>query len=625
MKELWKYYVPIPGIDNIGKPIVVEGGRGSGKTMLFQCNSWRENLARIKKEQKRSNAIYNDFPFIGIYYRVDTTFVSSMIGKRRDDWHSIFETYISICILQEILDLSIELNKDNLFNNIRLKEFVEKYSKKLCPTSGLDNLIDFRSEIEIYLDQIEDMINGRKQSQELRFVKAHRFITDLCSDCSRLFEKEDILYKIFIDEYETLQEYQQEIVNTFIKHSSLPVIFNIGLRPQGFKTHRTISETETIESPHDYEELSLRIEDKKYETILKQICEKRIELGKDLGEIPETASTDIEYYLKNYTVKTEVKYIIDSKIEPKFLKELPELIENRGREEGLNDELIEKYKKGLYEDVDILTKRIHYVILNVKTRYTPKIEDLYNGYETKSDVYKEWIHNRKNGAIFLLAKDFQKEKMYFGFNTYSALSSNVVRYFLELCEQAFRIAFLDNDYRWDKTIDPKIQTDAAKYVSNYKIIDIAGYEPHGKELRIFAQYLGQLFHRLHTNPKTTLGEPEQNHFSTTDLTLTNNTKTLLDYAIMCNVLQMREPTKKKNSTSSPETVDYYLNRIYSPHFEISYRSQRKIKIDVDLLEKMLSGDSNIAKTASDECYKIVTGQIQSIKEYKTRSFEEFEE
>ena len=35
MKDLWKYYVPVPGLESTGKPIVVEGGRGSGKTMFF--------------------------------------------------------------------------------------------------------------------------------------------------------------------------------------------------------------------------------------------------------------------------------------------------------------------------------------------------------------------------------------------------------------------------------------------------------------------------------------------------------------------------------------------------------------------------------------------------------------
>ena len=37
MTHLLKYYVPFSRLDAAAKPVVVEGGRGSGKTMLFQC------------------------------------------------------------------------------------------------------------------------------------------------------------------------------------------------------------------------------------------------------------------------------------------------------------------------------------------------------------------------------------------------------------------------------------------------------------------------------------------------------------------------------------------------------------------------------------------------------------
>ena len=70
MKELWKYYVPFSKLDNTCKPIVVEGGRGSGKTMFFQCNSWRQILSKLSNEEKPLSDILNEEGFIGIYYRV---------------------------------------------------------------------------------------------------------------------------------------------------------------------------------------------------------------------------------------------------------------------------------------------------------------------------------------------------------------------------------------------------------------------------------------------------------------------------------------------------------------------------------------------------------------------------
>jgi hypothetical protein len=604
MKNLWKYYVPFPGLDSAGKPVVVQGGRGSGKTMFFQCNSWRQVLSKISKEQQPASKLIDDIGFVGIYYRVDTTFVSSMIGREEEHWNSIFETYFSICIVQEILDLIITLSHDMPINENELSLFVYEYSKRFNPNSLSDSLNDFRQETNIYLDVIEDKINGysNRNQATLRWVNAHRLISDICGSCNKLFGK-DVLFKIFIDEYETLQEYQQKIINTLIKHSTLPVIFNIGLRPKGMKTKETISKTETIEAPHDYELITLGIDSTMYLEILRKICEKRILMGKEQGKIPANAPDDIEYYLGTYKVDDEIALITNSSLNAPHLQELKKVIAELGKKQGCSKEEIQEYTKTLCNKAPLINSRLHYALLCQQTIYTPTLKELYKAYIENTKRYTDWMHNRKYGLVFLLCKEFKRQKLYYGFEVYAALSSNIVRYFLELCEQAFQIAFLDN-YSWNSPISPEIQTEAAKHVSEYKVLDIAGYEPYGKELRIFIQYLGQIFYRLHTADLNTLGEPEPNHFSTKDLSLPSRIKELISSAIMWNVLQEGEPTKRKQSKLSPETVDYYMNKIYVPYFGISYRNQRKIQLDVSILKLLFSGDDSTAKMGFRNYFKL---------------------
>ncbi len=602
MKDLWKYYVPFPGLDSTGKPLVVEGGRGSGKTMFFQCNSWRQKILEFQKNSKPITNLLNSEDFVGIYYRVDTTFVSSMREREEDNWEAIFETYLGICILKEILDLIYTLNKSMNLSESALSEFALSFSKKLNTNSTTDSIGKFQKDCDIFLDIIEDKINGSETLANLRCINANRFITDVCVATRNLLGNDDLLFKIFIDEYETLQEYQQKIVNTLIKHSSLPVIFNIGLRPKGMKTSETISETETIEAPHDYELLLLGFEQEQYPEIIKSICKKRIALGKEQGKIPESASEDIKFYLGDYSIDIELDRIKQSGKKPPHIEKLHKLIITRGQEEGYTTQEVEEFCKKLCDEAPILNSRMHYALLCKKTHYTPTLKELYNSYTSNDAKYNDWIHNRKNGVIYLLCKETKREKMYFGFDVFSALSSNIVRYFLELCEQAFKIAFL-NDYDWNTQISPEMQTEAAKYVSEYKIVDIAGYEPYGKQLRIFVQYLGQIFYKLHTTEDNTLGEPEPNHFNTKDLSLPDLSKKIISSAIMWNVLQEGETTKKKQSKLSPETVDYYLNKIYVPYFGISYRNQRKIFISVEILQDLLAGDEESAKSGFKKFFK----------------------
>ena len=602
MRDLWKYYVPFPGLDSSGKPLVVEGGRGSGKTMFFRCNSWRQKVLEYNKNSVSLKQLIEKEEFIGFYYRVDTSFVSSMCEREESNWGKIFETYLGICLLIEILDFLYEIEQNVEINESKLLEFVRTFSKRLNRTNETDSIKTFRIQCDEYLDIIEDKVNGTTTTLDgLRFINVNRFITDICQYLLVLFNKKELLFKVFIDEYETLLEYQQKIINTLIKHSTLPVIFNIGLRPKGMKTNATISETEFIESPHDYEILPIGFHKDQYPDILKKICEKRISLGKEQGKIPKAAPEDIEYYLTNYSIDLELERIEKSTKKYPHKDKLNKLIRERSNLEHYDEKEVETFCKTLCYEAPALNSRLHYALLCKKTTYTPTIKELYTSYINKDERYLDWFHNRKNGVIYLLCKETKHPKLYYGFDVFTRLSSNIVRYFLELCEQTFNIAFLNN-YQWDQPISPEIQTDAARYVSDYKIIDIKG-KAKGKELRIFVQYLGQIFYKLHTEEDTTLGEPEPNHFNTKDLSLDSSDKEILDYAVLTNVLQEGGVTKRKQSRLSPETVDYYLNKIYVPYFGISYRNQRKITFSVNILHKLLSGNEDIAKCGLNDYFK----------------------
>ena len=520
MKDLWKYYVPFPGLDGAGKPLIVEGGRGSGKTMFFQCNSWRQVASQLRKNEEPISDLLDKRDFVGIYYRVDTTFVSSMYGREEDNWGSIFETYLGICILKEFLDMLSSLRSGMSLDELSVINFVKDFSKRLNPNSTVDSIQSFQRECNFYLDIIEDKINGVNQSNslEVRYITVHRFVTDLCLYMQKLLQRDNLLFKVFIDEYETLQEYQQKIINTLIKHSTLPLIFNIGMRPKGMKTPQTISQTETIEAPHDYELLPLGVDSENYAEIVKDICKKRILLGKEQGKIPADAPDDIEYYLGNYSIDYEVDKLSQTSLAWPHVEKLRDAIALMGKTEGLSETEISDYTKVLCDNAPLLNSRVHYALICKKTQYTPKVKELYEAFTTKNERYREWMHNRKFAALFLLCRESKKEKMYYGFDVYSILSSNIVRYFLELCEHAFQIAFLD-DYAWNGPLSPEIQSAAAQYVSEYKIVDIAAYEPHGHALRVFVQYLGKIFYRLHTGEDNTLGEPEPNHFNTKERSL----------------------------------------------------------------------------------------------------------
>ena len=225
--------------------------------------------------------------------------------------------------------------------------------------------------------------------------------------------------------------------------------------------------------------------------------------------------------------------------------------------------------------------------INVKTLYKAVKED--------SKQYRDWKHNMLFATHFLLCKELDVVKKYSGFATYAMLSSGVIRSFLEICESAFEFAFSKGfDFEHPRPLTLDEQTEAAHYVSQSKVSKIEGFIPDGIHLKRFMLALGKIFYLRHTDPDTTLGEPEPNHFFTKPLELQTTSADairVLNNAVMHNVLQLDLPTKEKNA-GTLETSDYHINHIYCPYFNISHRRKRKIYIEPNELNVLLLGKSS---------------------------------
>ena len=74
-------------------------------------------------------------------------------------------------------------------------------------------------------------------------------------------------------------------------------------------------------------------------------------------------------------------------------------------------------------------------------------------------------------------------------------------------------------------------------------------------------------------------------------------ETYLNSAITWLVLQKLPQTKSKENIRT-SVVDYHLNKIYTPYFEISCNKKRKITLDQHLLDELFSADISRANMAA---------------------------
>ena len=603
-EEIWRLYVEKPFQNLLGpKPLVFEGGRGCGKSMFFLCNSWREKELKAREENIKLSDIIKSGEPIGIYYKVATSITTSLTGEGYDEkhWTGIFSLYFNLIITKELILLLNSLQEEGGVSLHDAQKICESLATHLGEKQWTGGPLDFFELCEKELKELEIYVNNIGKERNLIIISPGTLITEFAERLRLITGFKKISLHIFVDEYENFFDYQQKIVNTLLKQSSLNLVYDFGIRREGLREKRTLIPNEIIQPPHDYRLFcpESEIGEKEYFALLRSISEKRfIQAG--VPEGPKKIWHNIEYYLCRYDINKEVDLLTESlRGKPPFKDRLKAII-NKEIED--RDEASHIYQL-LAEGDNPLANRLHLCLLLRTNRFRPSIKELVNEYkkwrDKKPTRYKDWMHNAKLGLVFLLCRDYRQPKRYFGFDVFAYLSSGIVRYFLELCYWSFEDA-MSNGFSFEKPRILKIeeQTKAARYVSRYKIDDIEAYNPYGFRLKRFVLLLGQTFEALHKRRDETLGEPEPNHFYTQTMELMNDDRKMLDSAIMWAVFQNRLPTKEKEQELPLESEEYHLNHIYCPYFEISYRRKRKLFIPAGLLHTLLFGDGTKAKRAA---------------------------
>ena len=611
----WKYFVE-PTKDYIGdRPLIFEGSRGTGKTMFFKCNSWKEKFEEACSNGEDTADFIKTSKHLGFYYKVDGRFVKSLSGKNIEDsiWVGIFNSYFNLVIIKEIAVFLDVLIEKQIINEQALRSSY-KYISLALGCKAIDNLTQLKEESDIFLLGIEKFSNNTNIQDNTQPIglNAGSIIEKLISTVKQNDQLKHITFHVFIDEYEVLNRLQQIELNTLLKQSNNNLIYDFGVVTKGMQTFETGS-GQQIQSKDDFLLFSIDrygyYESKDYNQMLIDICRKRLkaELDKS-GKDYDPKFLDISFYLKNYGKKQEEGYFTKKETLSAIKDRIAAELHRQSRIYGYTKDESKQFFEELINTSPV-NMRIHLALLSRRHQNVVQAKELVKNKIENSKTYTNWIHNMDTAAIYLLCSEFKVEKKYHGLSVFSALSSGVIRSFLELAEYAFDYAMNshNNPFNFEAPRELTIeeQTRAVYFVSNFKIKEIESYEPHGYRLKDFAKSLGSIFKNLQLNSSATLGEVEQNHFSARENDLAQGQNTvayeIFKSAIRNKILEDGNPTKTK-SKNVVETTDYHLNHIYCPAFGISHRRQNKISLSSIQLSKLLSGTQkdieDVIKTVS---------------------------
>lgn len=580
--EYW--YSPFTSIINCSEdtifadslPIVIMGGRGTGKTMILRYFSYDVQKLESKKNNLSIIKHLCEKKSIGVYIRFGIELKNfEAFNYPLERWKIIFTHYFELSIALKYTNILIDLLNENQIAEDNAEQITSKI-KILLEDAESNNLFEIKKEIEKRLIEVnkfrENIVFGNDNFNPKKTFKGQSLtvgLVEIIKEC--IPELKDITFLILLDEYENFKPWQQSIINTMLKFANTEkkVTYRIGMRLEGFHTHETITPTENLKVNRDYKKIVIEefvhsIEGKKkYHQFLKQICEKR------LSSVPifkEKGLIDITKFLGNQeNFENEAKEIVRSDPKRLFKEFLNECSEDIIDELSFSD-------NPLLEMLNILWA-------NRKQAESKEIKTAMNDYLAKrtnplSLKYKnDYTNKYKFTLLVLLASLYKTQKKYYSFNTFAYLSSGIVMYFIELCRETFESAyFYDRESLLEgKIIDSKIQARSALKTAKDELETIKTIENNGTKLYNMVQNLGNIFREIHLDKQCKY--PETNQFAIiSPLDKKSEIGKNFNTALMWTLIQ-RKSKLQQTSIGKPKGEVYTLNRIYSPIFQISYRTR----------------------------------------------------
>ncbi len=578
---------------------IIVGGRSSGKTMLLRYCSFGVQYKKALTETNDREDIINYFiekGGIGIYKRIDGSALNDFNNKNisEEQKKGIFTHYFEMNICYEYLEAINTLLKGNPLTinkqfYLELSELLGQPELKTiddCLTyldKEIKNVDDFRSKMPFY------------ESLDLNTPKIFAATTlsykvpEIVSNSIKEFN--NINFVLLIDEYENFAVPQQRMVNTLLKFTKPNIKFRISMRPEGFNTRQTVSDSDVIEEGREFKVINFDnvvLKNKDYDKFVIDVCKKRLE---NVKAFRDNNKTDIVSFLGSREKLEEEALDLTKKYPGRHFQ--------YNKYKGINkselDEL--KYPKNpLLEMLNLLWLSRGIAIKDISKAMKDYLNKIVND---NSEKYKmDYVDKYKLSLMFLLASVYRKHKLYYSFRTYSFLSFGMVGHFLELCNEAFKYAaFEDKDSLLrEGTISKEAQNKAAYEVSSYQLRKTSTIPHYGNLIYQFINNIGNIFQSYHLDTK--IKYPETNQFSVDYLLIKDEKyKEAFRHTIRWSVIQ-RKKSKQRPSPSKNKADIYTINRIFSPVFGITYRTRGGYSYEM----------------SPDEIIKYMTGKIEPQKE-----------
>lgn len=590
----------------IDHSMAIVGGRGCGKTTYVKYFS---HWTQFDKE--REDIEKDALDCIILYWKPDTAYCRSLSKNWLTEQNArrFFHALSGISLLDELFSSIENISRrfpillDQLSGNVEFWNRVKKIT-------GQDerSVTSIKNWAEDQLYDVQVSINANDISGLIKIdpkAMLELLLPALTNGCDLLGNTR---FKVFVDEFENLAEYQQKIINSYRKHSTAFISWNVAHKRFAKLSNATDGD-EKLQHGNDYREYIL---DESFENEQEEkffLCELLL-LGllaadlkceisslspKILGDRSQVAIRKDKAYRKS--VSELVKRILPSESNRELAKIAMGMSSVRtatkqalAKIESLSEQMIEKI---ILENPEVAIATI--AISSQKSFKDQELISYVDSNFSTDHKYSQRVQTYLFTALLNLNARYSyiDIPIYSGFDRFCQLSILNIRHFFDLCYSSFRLMNADQEIDNLESF-PNLSLEhmhkGAISSSTNIIEEISTYTPMGLTLKGLVNRLGDIFQIWQKGDNQS--EPERTHFFILhDFgSLPSGIQEVIDQAKCWRVLIEYPATKDKNSNSS-SGYEYRLNPIYAPYFSISFRKIRRIEFTEKTIFDICFGDN----------------------------------
>lgn len=557
------------------RPCVLVGGRGTGKTTVLRCLSYEGQFALTGK---RVESI-RDWPYYGMYYRVNTNRVTAFKGPEvtEDQWNRLFGHYINLELCGLVLRFLQWFELHSSGTQLSAAD-CEDIAASLHASGAPRDIKQLAAAVRQSKTLFEASINNIADAQLPSLSLQGAPIDTLMKAVSLLPQFAGKSFFFLLDEYENFEDYQQQVVNTLLKHAGHAYTFKIGVRELGWRRRTTLNPNEHLTSPADYVRVDItsRLTEQDFAQFAASVCNARL---KRITPQVDAAIHDVSVLLPALSEEDEAKEL------------------------GV-DEWWTKLRSSsnLSRDTIALLERLPrleaYFVTYWSESQRRRVEEVLTEREHDPQAWTNRYFNYRYASLFSLKSGKRGiRKYYAGWPVFVQLAAGNVRYLLELVDRSL-IAHLQNGGSISSVVPYDVQTDAAQRVGQKNLSELEGISVQGAKLTKLLLGLGRVFQVMAT--QSAGHAPEVNQFQVKFTEERNGAphsevEQLLRDAVM-HLALLRFPGSKLQDPGETRDYEYMVHPIFAPFFVFSHRRKRKMTIQADdLLGLVHNPKKTIAK------------------------------